>query len=227
MAFFHSPNIVTDGLVLCLDAADKTSYSGSIHGGTIATWTDLSGNGNNGTIDSDVTFNSGSGGFLDFDGNTDNSVVIGDLGTNHPDWTVSCWWVSDTTNENSMFYLSSNKGQGFTVWSSSNMAYYVTKSGVATHTGTSHAWSTGRWYHLTLNHTSSTNVMLIYINGVQVDSDTIDNIAAHEEFDEVVIGTGAYGVWDGRIANFNIWSRVLTAKEVLGNFNAQRTRFGA
>jgi hypothetical protein len=219
MAFHHSPRIVTDGLVLSLDAADKNSYPGS---GT--TWYDLSPNGNDGTI-TNAARNTESGGCFDFDGSGDY-ITIGDLGTNHPDWTVSCWWVSDTTNENSMFHLSSNKSQGFTVWSSSSMAYYVTKSGVATHTGTSYTWSTGRWYHLTLNHTSSTNVMLIYINGVQVDSDTIDNIAAHEEFDEVVIGTGAYGEWDGRIANFNIWSRVLTAKEVLENFNAQRTRFG-
>ena len=215
----YNPGIVTDGLVLCLDAADKTSYPGS---GT--TWSDLSPNGNDGTI-TNATINTESGGCFDFDGSGDD-ITIGDLGTNHPDWTVSCWWVSDTTDENSMFYLSSNKSQGFTVWSSANMAYYVTKSGVATHTGTSHAWSTGRWYHLTLNHTSSTNVMLIYINGEMVDSTTIDDIAAHEEFDQVVIGTGAYGEWDGRIANFNIRSRVLTAKEVLQNFNAQRGRFG-
>ena len=41
MALAHSPRIVTDGLVLCLDAGNPKSYPGS---GT--TWTDLSGNGN-------------------------------------------------------------------------------------------------------------------------------------------------------------------------------------
>ena len=75
MAFFHSPNIVTDGLVMCLDAADKTSYSGSIHGGTIATWKDLSGNGLDGQItgssSSKPTFDSGNGGSLVFDGSDD------------------------------------------------------------------------------------------------------------------------------------------------------------
>ena len=219
MASNYSPNIVTDGLVLCLDAADKNSYPGS---GT--TWYDLSTNSNDGTI-TNATINTESGGCFDFDGSGDY-ITIGDLGTNYPDWTVSCWWVSDTTSENTMFHLSSNKNQGFTVWSSASMAYYVTIGAVATHTSTSHTWSTGRWYHLTLNHTSSTNVMLTYIDGVQVDSDTLDDIAAHEEFDEVVIGNGGYGVWDGRIANFNIWSRVLTAKEISQNFNAQRSRFG-
>jgi hypothetical protein len=51
MALSHSPKIVTDGLVLCLDAGDGKSYSGS---GT--TWTDRSGNGNNGTLTNDPTF---------------------------------------------------------------------------------------------------------------------------------------------------------------------------
>ena len=215
------PNIVHNGLVLGLEAADKNSYPGS---GT--TWSDLSTVGSNGTIDDNVASSTEAAGCLDFDGTDDTRVLIGDIGTNHPNWTVSCWWVSDTTNENTMFHLSSNKSQGFTVWSSANMAYYVTKGGGGTHTGTSHTWSTGRWYHLTLNHTSSTNVMLTYINGAQVDSDTLDDIAAHEEFDQVRIADGAYGEWDGRIANFNIWSRVLTAKEVLQNFNAKRSRFG-
>ena len=43
MAFFFSPNVVTDGLVFAVDAANKKSYPGS---GT--TWTDLAGS-NNGT----------------------------------------------------------------------------------------------------------------------------------------------------------------------------------
>jgi len=41
MATRYSPAIVTSGLVLCLDAANRKSYPGS---GT--TWSDLSGNGN-------------------------------------------------------------------------------------------------------------------------------------------------------------------------------------
>jgi hypothetical protein len=37
--------IVTNGLVLSLDAADRNSYIGSGN-----TWRDISGNGNNGTL---------------------------------------------------------------------------------------------------------------------------------------------------------------------------------
>jgi len=45
MTIGYGPSVVTDRLVLALDAADRNSYSGF---GT--TWTDLSGNGNNGTL---------------------------------------------------------------------------------------------------------------------------------------------------------------------------------
>ena len=42
MALAHSPKIVTDGLVLCLNAADQKSYTSG------TAWTDRSGNSNNG-----------------------------------------------------------------------------------------------------------------------------------------------------------------------------------
>jgi hypothetical protein len=53
MAISYNPRIVTDGLVLALDAGNPKSYPGS---GT--TWTDLSGNGNNGTLVNGVGYNS-------------------------------------------------------------------------------------------------------------------------------------------------------------------------
>jgi hypothetical protein len=53
MGLGHSPSVVTSGLVLCLDAGHTKSYPGS---GTA--WTDLSGNGNTGTLTNGPTFNS-------------------------------------------------------------------------------------------------------------------------------------------------------------------------
>jgi hypothetical protein len=67
---FVGPNIVTDGLVLALDAGSKKSYAGS---GT--TWKDLSGNGNNGTLVNGPTFNSANGGSIVFDG-VDDYVLL-------------------------------------------------------------------------------------------------------------------------------------------------------
>jgi hypothetical protein len=61
MALSHSPSIITDSLILCLDAANTKSYPGS---GTA--WTDLSGNGNNITLGSSVSFVSSFSGVLNF-----------------------------------------------------------------------------------------------------------------------------------------------------------------
>ena len=65
MAFFRGPNIVTDELVLALDAASPRSYPGS---GTV--WNDLVGS-NNGTLTNNPTFDSGNGGSIVFDGTDD------------------------------------------------------------------------------------------------------------------------------------------------------------
>ena len=70
MSLNHSPKIVTDGLVMCLDAANRKSYPG-----TGTTWLDRSGNGNNGTLVNGVGYNSGNGGSLTFDG-VDDHVEI-------------------------------------------------------------------------------------------------------------------------------------------------------
>ena len=70
MALHHNPRIVTDGLVLHLDAADRNSYPGS---GT--TFTDLSGNGNNATLQNGTSYSSDNGGTLVYDG-ADDKITI-------------------------------------------------------------------------------------------------------------------------------------------------------
>jgi hypothetical protein len=90
MAFFHSPRIVTDGLVLALDAANSLSYPGS---GT--TWTDLSGKGNNGTLVNGPTFDQANGGSIVFDG-TDDYVNLPDgLLSGTGDFTIIQWVQCD------------------------------------------------------------------------------------------------------------------------------------
>jgi hypothetical protein len=69
---FKDPQgIVTNGLTLWLDAGNLDSYPG-----TGTTWTDLSGNGNNGTLVNGVTYNQINGGILITDG-IDDYVSLG------------------------------------------------------------------------------------------------------------------------------------------------------
>ena len=71
MGLAHSPNIVTDNLVFCVDAANTKSYSGS---GT--DWKDLGSQGNNGTLTNGPTFNSSNGGSIVFDGSLEDALIF-------------------------------------------------------------------------------------------------------------------------------------------------------
>ena len=71
MALQYNPKIVTKGLVMNLDTADKNSYPGS---GT--TWTDLCGNGFNATLGSSVSFQTVHGGVLRTLNSETNFLVI-------------------------------------------------------------------------------------------------------------------------------------------------------
>jgi hypothetical protein len=70
MALAHSPSIVRNGLVLCLDAANPKSYPGS---GTA--WNDISNNGNNGALVNGPTYNSSDNGNIIFDGVNDYAEI--------------------------------------------------------------------------------------------------------------------------------------------------------
>jgi len=84
---YFSPRIVTGGLVLALDAADKNSYVGS---GT--TWKDLSGNANNGTLTNGPTFSNVNGGVIVLDG-TDDYVSLTSTDSLRPsNVTLSVWF---------------------------------------------------------------------------------------------------------------------------------------
>ena len=81
---FAVPQIVTDGLVLNLDAGNSASYPGS---GT--TWSDLSGNGRTATINGSPTFTNG---YFDITGDTTYiSLSNSGLVPRTNDFTYSCW----------------------------------------------------------------------------------------------------------------------------------------
>ena len=87
MASSLGPNVSESGLVLCLDAADKNSYSG-----TGTTWTDLSGNGYNGILTNGPTFSNTNGGIFIFDGTDDYVQTNLNQNTNNASITWEAWF---------------------------------------------------------------------------------------------------------------------------------------
>ena len=94
MGVAYNSRIVTDGLALCLDAANSKSYPGSG-----STWTDLSGNGNNATLTNGPTYSSANGGSIVFDGVNDYVAPTGLTNALwQGNWTVSFWVNFDIIN---------------------------------------------------------------------------------------------------------------------------------
>ena len=93
MGLGHSPRIVTDGLVLCLDAANARSYPG-----TGTTWTDMKG-GNNGTLANSPTFNNnGSLSHFSLSGSNDNIKIAESSTLNFQPtqpFSVFCWFKKE------------------------------------------------------------------------------------------------------------------------------------
>ena len=220
MSLNHSPSIVTDGLVLCLDAANQRSYPKS---GT--TWSDLAG-ASNGTLTNGPTFDSGNGGSIVFD--RTNDVV--NLGTSPQDLvgqssaaTISSWFNVNNTNQcmvigngtYARFYIETYNRSGSLVvhWG----------FGGSQNSSTSQAFiSTNAWYYYTATYDQS--VVKAYLNGLNTDS---DGIGSKTYGGALYVGSwGGNGfLFGGKIASVSIYNRALSADEVRRNYEATVGRY--
>ena len=229
MAGKSGPDIVENGLVLCLDAANKLSYRG-----TGTTWTDLSGNNYTGTLTNGPTFNAGNLGNIVFDG-TDDNVQLGNASTFLPTSaiTMNCWAKTNVTGTYKKLFVTVTSGGGGSnitgiYWSlgPSPELYYI---GVVTNNGTGGvsstiSISTSLYTNFCFTYDGST--IKLYLNasllGSSAHTGTINNsgigrISGYDNNNES---------WNGNISTFSIYNRALTAAEVLQNYNATKTRFG-
>jgi len=224
MAFYRGPKIVTSGIQLYLDAADRNSYAGS---GT--SWNDLSGNANNATLVNGVSYVSSNSGALVFDGSDDYGTVSNDMTSGTGNFAVSVWvYKTDTVENRYVWDFGSNGG---TLVSGTSIAqgfrYYNPTTGVGSSLYTSgpvHAENT--WYNIVISRISGTTYF--YSNGSLVTSGADGgNIGTWgTTFSIGRYGGGGY-VHQGRISNILVYkNKGLTPNEVLQNFNAMRGRFG-
>ena len=217
---YANGKIVTDGLVLCLDAADRNSY---VSGST--TWFDVAGS-NNGTLTNGPTFNSGSGGTIVFDGSNDR-VTLGYRPTLLSlDITQEAWVNADSfINWHGIISNMPSWGTGFSlqIGTIQNIAAMVSGEYLKT------SWTpqTGVWYHILATHRSSDNLNVLYVNGIQENSGILPITYSANAVTEIgVFYTGGSLFLDGKIGLVRTYNRALTAAEALQNYNAQKSRFG-
>ena len=223
MGIARGPKIVTSGLVLALDAADKLSYPGS---GT--TWRDLSGNNNIGTLTNGPTFSGANMGSIVFDGTNDCvTLAINSLfnfGTG--DFSIFCWIKSSKVSDfSTIFALDDGAlGTGILFYIAVTTGVFRTwVANVAQNTAASIA--NGNWNYVGITRSSGT--VYQYINGVQVGSFAsagsvrTNQIPRFGNYDS----SNSY-MYQGNIAVSQIYNRALTATEVLQNYNATKNRYG-
>ena len=223
------PDIVTNGLVLNLDAGNPYSYYSPTSG---TTWTDVSGNGNNGTLVNGPSYSNGA---ITFDGVDDYaSLTAGGMtsfGTG--DFTISAWvyfnTVSGLTNYRTILstYTTGTSASdyifGLYTTGTPNFQMYV--AGINTNGST--VLTTGRWYNLVGSRISG--IVSLYVNNVLDNTPTSapgsinDSIAPRIG---MVPGASQTGYFGGLISNVLVYkNKGLTQAEIAQNFNALRGRY--
>ena len=244
MAFSYSPKIVTDGLVLYLDAANTRSYPG-----TGTTWSDLSRGGNNGTLTNGPTFNSGNGGSIVCDG-TNDSINFNSFGYSPGttgNITLEMWiyptgpytsYLSEPPTTNlagffgqSYFNNSTGWGLGMITQNSTNYwAWQVRNAGTVVQPAVTVSFTNNNWYHVAGTFTRN-DFSRLYINGSlmsSASSTALNGITLTPSLNDAKIcsGGGLPFYAGHRMAIAKIYNRALSATEVLQNYNATKTRFG-
>lgn len=221
MSFHHSPKIVTNGLVLCLDAANKKSYSGS---GTI--WRDLTQSANNFSLVNGTSFsNSNQGSFL-LDGNDDVISISNPINIPNTESSSSAdiWFNTYTTSGTKQILFVGKDGNSYQIEIRSNILRmgvwgggFLVSSNITP--------STFTWYNCTISTNGTTHN--IYLNGQLINSNSTATQTGNVT--RIVIGSyllnGGNEQFNGLISNVKIYNRVLSASEISQNYNSLKGRF--
>jgi len=222
MATNGGPNIIEDGLVFAVDAANKKSYPGS---GT--TWSDLSGNGNEIELINGPTFDNANGGSIVFDGTNDFAREItynGPVITLNGPLTLSGWFNYDNYSSNSTLGLVNGanaiqmgcRGGSGTIWKYGGVALVRYNEPPV-----------GTWFNSTLTLEGSTAIS--YVNG-ELDSTNLSASPQTVALASIVMSSyttgGSAERFAGKLTNITLYNRVLSSTEVLQNYNALKSRFG-
>jgi hypothetical protein len=229
------PSIVTDGLVMNLDAGFVSSYPK-----TGTTWKDLSGDNYDGTLVNGPTFSNDGGGSIVFDGSDDfvqipystywDTNVFG-TATN---FTLECWYKPDLfKNWDTLIEKSESSGwysrsEGAAIWTNSGNIQGVFASGVDGNPGgsvivLSYPTTTLKWYHIVFNGNGT--VLSLYVDGVLRQTGLVSSRTVAVYNGSVGPRLGRRDFMDGQMSSVRFYTRALTQQEVLQNYYAGLQRF--
>ena len=212
----------TGGPVMCLDAGSKISYPG-----TGTTWTDLSGNGNTGTLTNGPTFDSANGGSIVFDG-VDDYVAAGNSisGLGAASVTASAWVRTNSIGGDQYVVDASTNGSfgnGLSLRIRANGSIRFWHYDANYNANSVNIVSSNVWYYIAGTWDGTTN--RVYINGLPDGTNTGDaNLlgSIYQIGHSNILG----GFFNGNISSVSIYNRALSAAEVSQNFYLLRGRYG-
>ena len=227
------PPIVTDGLVLHLDAGDSASYPGS---GT--TWTDLTGNGNNGTLVSmdGNNYSSANGGYLDFDGSSDYVQGTISSSTFTGPHSICCWFYRQTVKQWAALFsnnVNTTSCSILTFIDTSNSLGTnqsgINATSIAVDLGADHLnkWIYGVITFGGVSNGSAVNVYAYKDGSLLTNSGSLYwNMSSSSSYYVGRHWASAFQVHDGFISQVTIYNKALTQSEVTQNYNALKGRYG-
>jgi hypothetical protein len=239
MAFYRGPRIVTNGLVLALDAANTKSY---VSGST--TWRDLSGNNNSGSLINGPTFSSANGGSIVFDG-VDDYVNCGSgslINITGSELTLNAWVYRTALNSNggnyrriiekaatypALQYSFVTTPTGYSAGEGRLLLDLYINSTIPTSAVGTTQLQLNTWYYVTATYDGS--FRRLYVNGILdgqlATTGSITSTISNLVIGDYLPGPGTTYAWAGRISNTSVHNRALSASEVAQNYNALKSRF--
>ena len=229
MGLGHGPNIVKDGLVFYVDAANPKSYprSGTVVDSMIG---NTSGSLNGTTYSTDAV------GSFNFDGIDDDIKLNSRFAeAGQTDITINIWFkiTGDGSSGNNGLINEIASSQPFRsrilLNNSGNIVYYTIASTQRV-VNLSSTIPDNTWTNLTLIKDSSVGSKLYINSGYEYgNSSDIGNIAGIQAgvFPGTILGLGAETVYfmNGEISNITVYNRALFTKEITQNYNALKPRF--
>jgi hypothetical protein len=232
MANLYGPRIVTDGLVLHLDAANRKSYPGS---GSI--WYDISGNGRNFNWYSTPSFTSGSIPYFSTLGNRCTGPASNSFGINNTSgYTIFIICMQNTLSSTGAFKFYGDVGYNRGIFShltwGDNIIYFDQAGCCGSNQRTSVASGGSQtWNIWTLRRLTNSSVRTISKNGITLATNS--NTASNINLNSTGVDVGSsneYGgnssTWNARLQCFTVYNRGLWDAEIVSNYNALKGRFG-
>ena len=213
-------SVVSDGLVVYLDAGLPLSYPGSG-----STWTDLAGGDSNATLFNSPTYSSSQGGYLSFNGTNQYGTLAG-TPLNLSAYTKCVWFYLNTTFDNNLISYSDPGGHymffggtntlytGHTAWA----GFPYTNPSVTT-------FSNSTWYFATVTF-NTTDGMSLYVNNSLDHTYTAIKTAPTAGSVNIASYSAGGNLLNGRISQVLLYNRALTSQEVIQIYNSTKSRYG-